>query len=110
MDHTIFPGWAPHLRPWPFPQLGHQAANCPNGTINWRQIYGDEAFILRQPIYFTDIHERMKFKEDGMKDLESKAQAYAKASMKGGPRAMRLSVVRCVLKGLPGARVQHHSE
>ncbi|GLC43732.1 hypothetical protein PLESTB_000902500 [Pleodorina starrii] len=60
-------------------QLGHQAANCPNGTINWRQIYGDEAFILRQPIYYSDIQERIQLKEDGMKDLEARAQAYAKA-------------------------------
>ncbi|KXZ56051.1 hypothetical protein GPECTOR_2g1603 [Gonium pectorale] len=60
-------------------QLGHQAANCPNGTINWRQIYGDEAFILRQPIYYSDIVQRQKYKEDNMKDLEERAQAYAKA-------------------------------
>ncbi|GLI58977.1 hypothetical protein VaNZ11_000797 [Volvox africanus] len=59
-------------------QLGHQAANCPNGTINWRQIYGDEAFIMRQPIFYSDIQERIKFKEDGMMDLEARAQAFAR--------------------------------
>ncbi len=59
-------------------QLGHQAANCPNGTINWRQIYGDDAFILRQPVYYSDIAAREAVKEAGMKDLEARAQAYAK--------------------------------
>ncbi len=61
-------------------QLGHQAANCPNGTINWRNIYGDEAFVMRQPVFYSDIAARLKMKEDGMKDLEQRAQAYAKVS------------------------------
>ncbi|PNW74713.1 hypothetical protein CHLRE_12g486050v5 [Chlamydomonas reinhardtii] len=59
-------------------QLGHQAANCPNGTINWRQIYGDDAFIMRQPIFYSDIAARLKYKEEGMRDLEARAREYAK--------------------------------
>lgn len=60
-------------------QLGHQAANCTNGTINWRSVYGDDAFIMRQPIFWSDINARIKYKESGMKDLEERAKAYAKA-------------------------------
>jgi hypothetical protein len=33
---------------------------------------------MRQPIYYSDIRERIRFKEEGMKDLETRAHAYAK--------------------------------
>lgn len=61
-------------------QLGHQASACTNGTINWRGVYGDDAFIMRQPIYWSDIQARIKYKEEGVKDLEARARAYAQAS------------------------------
>lgn len=60
-------------------QLGHQAVNCTNGTINWRQIYGDEAFILREPIYWSEIVDRRKAKEIDLQDLEKKAREHARA-------------------------------
>ena len=50
-----------HLRPdvddvtlFVSPQLGHQAINCTNGTINWKQIYGEESFKLKAPVYPSD--------------------------------------------------------
>jgi hypothetical protein len=58
--------------------LGHQAANCTNGTINWRQIYGDEAFRLKEPIYPSDIYRMTKEKEVDFTDLEKRAQEWAK--------------------------------
>ena len=60
------------------PQLGHQAAQCTVGTINWRAIYGDDEFVLRPPIYHSDIAKRQAYKDAGMKDLEQRAADYAK--------------------------------
>ncbi|BDA49578.1 hypothetical protein COCOBI_14-1970 [Coccomyxa sp. Obi] len=64
-------------------QLGHQAANCTNGTINWRQIYGDEAFRLKDPIYPSDIYRSMKEKEVDFAALQKRAQEWAKAHANG---------------------------
>lgn len=61
-------------------QLGHQAVNCTNGTINWRQIYGDDAFRLKQPIYASDYDRMKKAKEINFEDLTRRATEYAKAS------------------------------
>ena len=62
-------------------QLGHQAANCTNGTINWRQIYGDEAFRLKDPIYPSDIYRSMKEKEVDVAALQKRAQEWAKVCL-----------------------------
>ena len=43
-------------------QLGHQAINCTNGTINWKQIYGEESFKLKAPIYPSDYDAIKKAK------------------------------------------------
>ena len=45
-----------------FLQLGHQAINCTNGTINWKQIYGEESFKLKAPIYPSDYDAIKKAK------------------------------------------------
>ncbi len=67
-----------HRQPVSLVQLGHQAANCTNGTINWRQIYGDEAFRLKDPIYPSDIYRSMKEKEVDIAALQKRAQEWAK--------------------------------
>jgi hypothetical protein len=59
-------------------QLGHQAVNCTNGTINWKQIYGDEAFRLKKPIYESDYQALKKSKQVDLVDLEKRARQYAK--------------------------------
>lgn len=70
--------WEGHRQPLSVVQLGHQAANCTNGTINWRQIYGDEAFRLKDPIYPSDIYRSMKEKEVDIAALQKRAQEWAK--------------------------------
>lgn len=42
------PSWSPHGCNI-CGQEGHQAANCSNGTVNWREKYGDECFVLKGP-------------------------------------------------------------
>lgn len=59
-------------------QLGHQAVNCTTGTINWKQIYGEDAFILKQPIYYSTILEKKKSRRVNISDLEKRAKEYAK--------------------------------
>ncbi len=65
-------------------QMGHQAAQCTSGTVNWRQIYGDKAFILRGPIYWSDELARKKQRNVDASDLERRAREFAKVRP-GGP-------------------------
>lgn len=52
--------------------------NCTNGTINWKQIYGEEAFRLKSPVYESDYVKLRKGKEVDLEDLGKRAQQYAK--------------------------------
>ena len=58
-------------------QLGHQAAQCTNGTINWRQIYGDEEFRLKPPVYHSEVVEWLRKKKVDILDLEKRAKEFA---------------------------------
>lgn len=59
-------------------QLGHQAAQCTTGTINWKQIYGEDSFILKPPIYSSEYDALTKKKAVDVGDLEKRAREYAK--------------------------------
>eukprot|EP00878_Enallax_costatus_P001596 GHUV01001747.1.p1 GENE.GHUV01001747.1~~GHUV01001747.1.p1 ORF type:complete len:155 (+),score=36.31 GHUV01001747.1:220-684(+) len=59
-------------------QLGHQAVECPNGTVNWKAIYGEDAFIMRPPIYESQLRERRKLKQVDEADLMKRAELFAK--------------------------------
>ncbi|CAD7700567.1 unnamed protein product [Ostreobium quekettii] len=59
-------------------QLGHQAVNCTNGTINWRQIYGDEAFTIKPPVFWSEMADKQKKKEVDVKELARRAREYAR--------------------------------
>lgn len=59
-------------------QVGHQAAQCTNGTINWKGIYGEEAFILKEPLYHSDYARMAEEKKVDLQDLEARATEYAK--------------------------------
>ena len=59
-------------------QVGHQAAQCTNGTINWKGIYGEEAFILKEPLYHSDYTRMAEEKKVDLQDLEARATEYAK--------------------------------
>ncbi|CAK0783447.1 hypothetical protein CVIRNUC_006646 [Coccomyxa viridis] len=68
-----------------FLQLGHQAINCTNGTINWKQIYGEESFKLKAPIYPSDYDAVKKAKTVDVDKFTKLAQewrtAHADAAM-----------------------------
>ena len=58
--------------------MGHQAAQCTSGTVNWRSIYGDKAFLLKGPSYWSDEEARKKARILDKADLEKRASEYAK--------------------------------
>ena len=58
--------------------MGHQAANCTNGTVNWRRLYGDDAFRLKPPVYTSDEDRAKKSREVDFKALEEKAKEWEK--------------------------------
>lgn len=59
-------------------QLGHQAANCTTGTVNWRAMYGENAFVMRPAVFQSDIEAAQKAKQIDFEDLEKRARDYAK--------------------------------
>ena len=59
-------------------QLGHQAVNCTNGTINWRQIYGDEAFKLKPAIFPSDVDRAKKERQVDIEALEKQAREFVR--------------------------------
>lgn len=59
-------------------QVGHQAAQCTNGTINWKGIYGEDAFKLREPLYHSDYSRIAQEKKVDLTALEERARQYAK--------------------------------
>jgi hypothetical protein len=54
---------------------------CPNGTVNWKAIYGEEAFILRPPVYESELRARRQRKEVNVDELEKRAQEFAKVGV-----------------------------
>ena len=77
-------------------QLGHQAANCKTGTIPWRIVFGDEAFIVRKPVFWTDVLAKREQKDVDLEQLKTIAQKYADE--------------QCTRKGLDYEEVQKVAE
>jgi len=49
--------------------------------VNWRQIYGDNAFILRPPVYWSEELAAKKAKQPDPSILEKQAKEYAKVQL-----------------------------
>lgn len=66
-------------------QLGHQAANCKVGNIPWRIVFGDEAFLVRKPVFWTDVLSKREARKVDYAQLEEAAVLFAQeqASEKG---------------------------
>ena len=73
------------LTPYPILQLGHQAANCKTGTIPWRVVFGDEAFVVRKPVFWSQVLAKRAEKEVDHEQLAQAAADYAEkqAAQKG---------------------------
>lgn len=59
-------------------QLGHQAVTCPNGTIDWRAVYGDKTFILRPPLYSDQWKSLMEPLPVDIDAIAKQAEEYGK--------------------------------
>lgn len=73
-------------------QLGHQAANCPNGTIDWQRMYGAHAFVMHAPIFQSDIDAAKKAKQIHFQELEQQARDYAKMRMEAASKQKELDI------------------
>jgi len=49
--------------------------------MNWRQIYGDDEFSVKPPIYWSDIIRRQERRKVDLEDLKRRAAEYAKAML-----------------------------
>ena len=70
------PPHSPALAPLPT-QMGHQAAQCTVGTINWREMYGDDAFKIRPTVFQSDIDAVAKARKIDCAQLEEAARGWA---------------------------------
>lgn len=57
--------------------MGHQAAQCTVGTINWREMYGDDAFKIRPTVFQSDIDAVAKARKIDFAQLEEAARGWA---------------------------------
>lgn len=60
--------------------MGHQAAQCKTGTIPWRQVFGDEAFVVRKPVFWTDVLSKRDARKVDHDKLTADAVNYARAA------------------------------
>jgi hypothetical protein len=59
--------------------MGHRAAQCDVGTVDWRAMYGPEAFVLRPPVFHSDLEAAKRAKQIDYVELEKKAREWAAA-------------------------------
>lgn len=59
-------------------QVGHQAANCTTGTVNWRALYGEHAFVMKPARFWSDEQKAKEAKLVNAEELEQRARDYAK--------------------------------
>lgn len=64
-------------------QLGHQAANCSTGTVNWKNMYGAKAFLIQPTIFQSDLEDIRNRKRVSMKGLEADVEQYVKKKQEG---------------------------
>jgi hypothetical protein len=78
-------------------QVGHQAVECPNGTVNWKGIYGEDAFVLRPPVYESQLRERRRLRTCDEDAVRKAAEQYAKVRggcvQMGGPSPTCFSMI-----------------
>jgi len=59
--------------------MGHQAANCKTGTIKFREVFGDDAFIMRRSVFSTDMAATRAARQVEYDVLSADALEYARA-------------------------------
>jgi hypothetical protein len=54
--------------------------------VNWKNMYGAEAFLLRPPLFWSQIQAVQKSKHINFEELEKSAREYATTSAAGSGR------------------------
>ena len=79
-------------------QMGHQAANCTVGTVDWKRMYGEGVFHMQQAVFQSDIDRMKRAKQIDFAALEKAAHDYAKVG--GGARGRREAAALASARGL----------
>jgi hypothetical protein len=74
-------------------QMGHQAAQCKTGTTPWREVFGDEAFVVRKPVFWTEVLAKRAAKVVNHAELEASAKAYARQQCEAQGRNYDESII-----------------
>jgi hypothetical protein len=57
-------------------QLGHQAATCSTGTVDWKTIYSPSSFLRKPSVFPSDLERIMSVKKVNLKALERDVEAF----------------------------------
>ena len=58
-------------------KFGAPATQNANGTINWRALYGEEAFRLNPPLYESELQKIRASAGPDLKSIEQQAKEFA---------------------------------
>lgn len=72
-------------------QLGHQAAQCSVGTVNWRNVYGTKALLQEPTVFPSQIYEYFKGRNIDFEALEKSAREWAERA-KSNPNVTRATL------------------
>lgn len=61
-------------------QLGHQAAQCSIGTVNWRTVYGAKALLQEPTVFPSQIYAYLKTKTVNVEEVGRDARLWAEKS------------------------------
>ena len=65
-------------------QLGHQAATCSTGTVDWKAIYGARAFLRKPPVFPSDIDGYRRRKKVNLEELDLDVAKFVQVKQDGG--------------------------
>lgn len=65
-------------------QLGHQAATCSTGTVDWKTIYGARAFLQKPPVFPSDIDRYTRRKKVNLEELDRDVASFIEVKQRGG--------------------------
>ena len=50
---------------------------CPNGTVQWKAIYGEDEFVIKAPVFESDLRARRALKTVDAAALAKSAREFA---------------------------------
>lgn len=68
-------------------QLGHQAATCSTGTVDWKTIYGPSSFLRKPTVFPSDIDNYLRRKKVNIEELDGDVARFLEVKQQGGNTA-----------------------